>query len=142
MKVKKEAHIPNAKPTSPTRLTSIALIADLLAWILVCQKLINKNEAKPIPSQPKNITKKLSAVTKTSIQPVKSDKYDIKRPWWGSPDIYSIEYKCTNEETPQTTSSIIVDKGSKKKPQRTTKSSATNQLAPTIVQLEAQITVS
>jgi hypothetical protein len=29
--LKKEAQIPNAKPTSPTRLTNIALIADLLA---------------------------------------------------------------------------------------------------------------
>jgi len=59
----------------------------------VCQKPINKKEAKPIPSQPKNINKKLSAVTKISIKPVKRDKYAIKRPWCGSPDIYSIEYK-------------------------------------------------
>jgi hypothetical protein len=31
LKVRKIRQIPNAKPTSPTRLTSIALIADLLA---------------------------------------------------------------------------------------------------------------
>jgi hypothetical protein len=99
------------------------LIADLLAWIRVCQKLISKNEAKPIPSQPKNMTTKLSAVTKTSIKPVKSDKYDIKRPWCGSPFIYSVEYKCTNEETPQTTTNITVDKGSNRKPQLTTSNS-------------------
>jgi len=80
LNVKKTRLIPKAKPTSPTRLTSIAFIADLLAWILVCQKPINRKEAKPIPSQPKNIKTKLSAVTKTSIKAVKSDKYDINRP--------------------------------------------------------------
>lgn len=66
--------IPIAKPTSPTLFTIIALIADLLACILVCQKLINKKEARPIPSQPKNITIKLSADTKNNIKPVNSDK--------------------------------------------------------------------
>jgi hypothetical protein len=40
----------------------------------VCQKPINKKEANPIPSQPKNIKTKLSAVTKTNINAVKSDK--------------------------------------------------------------------
>jgi hypothetical protein len=72
--------IPKAKPTSPIRLIIIALIADLLAWIRVCQKLINKKDAKPIPSHPKNITTKLSAVTNTNMNPVKSDRYDMKRP--------------------------------------------------------------
>lgn len=66
--------IAKANPTSPTRFTIIALIADLLAWIRVCQKLISKKEAKPIPSHPKNITTKLSAVTKISIKPVNNDK--------------------------------------------------------------------
>jgi hypothetical protein len=66
--------IPMAKPTSPTLFTIIALIADLLACILVCQKLINKKEARPIPSQPKNITIKLSADTKNNIKPVNNDK--------------------------------------------------------------------
>ena len=72
--------IDSARPISPTRFTSIAFIADLLAWIRVCQKLINKNEARPIPSHPKNITIKLSAETRKSIKPVNNDKYDIKRP--------------------------------------------------------------
>jgi hypothetical protein len=40
----------------------------------VCQKLIKRKEARPIPSQPKNITTKLSAVTRTSINPVNKDK--------------------------------------------------------------------
>jgi hypothetical protein len=52
----------------------MAFIADLLAWIRVCQKLINKKDANPIPSHPKNITTKLSAVTKKSMNPVKSDR--------------------------------------------------------------------
>jgi hypothetical protein len=102
---------------SPTRLTNIALSADLLAWIRVCQKLISKNEAKPIPSQPKNITTKLSAVTRKSIKPVNKDKYDIKRAWCGSPFIYSDEYKWTRLEIPVTTHSIITDKLSNVKPQ-------------------------
>ena len=74
MKVKKIEQIDKTKPKSPILLTSIALIADLPAWILVCQKLISKKEAKPIPSQPKNITKKLSDVTKTSMKNVNNER--------------------------------------------------------------------
>jgi len=74
LKVKKIAQIAKTKPRSPTLLTSIAFIADLPACILLYQKLISKNEAKPIPSQPKNINTKLSAVTKTSIKKVNKDK--------------------------------------------------------------------
>ena len=33
-----------------------------------------KKEAKPIPSQPKNITKKLSDVTKTSMKNVNNER--------------------------------------------------------------------
>jgi len=83
----------------------------------VCQKLINKKDAKPIPSQPKNITIKLSALTNKYIKPVNNDKYDINLLWCGSPFIYSTEYKCTKHETPETTKSIIVVKESKQKPQ-------------------------
>lgn len=68
------ALIAKARPISPTRFTSIALIADLPAWILLFQKLISMNEAKPIPSHPRNMTKKLSAVTKSNINPVKSER--------------------------------------------------------------------
>ena len=117
-------------------------MADLLAWILVCQKLISKNEANPMPSQPKNITMKLSAVTNKSIKPVKSDKYDIKRVKCGSPFIYSVEYKWTKEETPETTINITVDNASKQKPQLTTKSSEVNHGARKISQVEFIITVS
>ena len=50
--------------------------------VLICGDhiCINKNEAKPIPSQPKNITNKLSPATKKSINPVNKDKYDINLP--------------------------------------------------------------
>jgi hypothetical protein len=74
LKVKKTAAIPNARPKSPTRFTSIALIDDFPACIRLFQKPIKRKEAKPIPSQPKNITTKLSAVTKNNIKPVKRDK--------------------------------------------------------------------
>lgn len=67
-------HKPKAKPTSPTLLTNIAFIADFPAWVLVIQKPINKKEAKPIPSQPRNIIKKLSAVTNKSMKNVNKDK--------------------------------------------------------------------
>jgi hypothetical protein len=49
-------------------------MADLLAWIRVCQKLISKKEAKPIPSQPKNITIRLSPATKKSMKPVNNER--------------------------------------------------------------------
>jgi hypothetical protein len=38
------------------------------------QKPIKRNEAKPTPSQPKNITTKLSAVTRKIMKAVNSDK--------------------------------------------------------------------
>ena len=140
--MRKDTQIPKAKPTSPTRLTSIALIADLLACILVCQKLINKNEASPIPSQPKNITIKLSPVTRISINPVNKDKYDMNLDWWGSPFIYSVEYKWTREETPETTINIVVESESKQKPQFTTKRSEDNQGAIKMLQQDPKIAVS
>jgi hypothetical protein len=93
LKTKKQADIPKAKPISPNRLTNIAFIAALLAWKRVFQKLINKNEANPIPSHPKNITTKLSALTSINIKAVNNDKYDINRAKCGSPFKYSVEYK-------------------------------------------------
>jgi len=38
----KVAQIAKTSPKSPTLFTSIAFMADLPAWILVCQKLISK----------------------------------------------------------------------------------------------------
>jgi hypothetical protein len=40
----------------------------------VYQKPISRKEAKPRPSQPKNITIKLSDVTRISMKPVNNDK--------------------------------------------------------------------
>jgi len=59
---------------SPKRFISTAFIADLLACTRVNQKLINKYEHNPTPSQPTNKTNKLSAVTKSTIKKVKEDK--------------------------------------------------------------------
>ncbi len=56
--------------------------------------------------------------------------------------MYSVEYKWTSEETPETTISITVDNGSKQKAQLTTKSSETNQGAKKISQLLPNTTVS
>jgi hypothetical protein len=50
------------------------LIAALLAKNLVYQKLINKYDANPTPSQPKNICKKLSDDTNINIKKVNKDK--------------------------------------------------------------------
>jgi len=74
LNVIKTQQIPKAKPMSPTRFTSIALIAAFPACIRVYQKPISKNEAKPIPSQPKNIRIKLSAVTSKTIKPVNNER--------------------------------------------------------------------
>ena len=53
-----------------------------------------------------------------------------------------MEYKCTSEETPQTTTNITVDKGSNKKPQLTTSNSEVIQGVKHIVQLEPKTAVS
>ena len=49
-------------------------MADLFACNLVNQKLINRYEQRPTPSQPKNNCKKLSAVTSINIKKVNKDK--------------------------------------------------------------------
>jgi hypothetical protein len=56
--------------------------------------------------------------------------------------MYSVEYKCTNEETPQTTKSIVVEIGSKQKLQLTISNSECNQGAINILQLDPKIAVS
>ena len=55
------------KATSLNLLKTKALNADFKVETLVDQKLIKKNEVKPINSQPKNKTKKLPLVTKQII---------------------------------------------------------------------------
>jgi hypothetical protein len=79
LKTKKVIEAAIKKPRSPILFISIALIEDLLACTLVFQKLINKKEHKPIPSQPKKSCTKLSLVTKINIKKVNKDKYDKKR---------------------------------------------------------------
>jgi hypothetical protein len=67
--------IVNAK--SLIRLTTRALIADLFACIRVYQKLINKYEHNPTPSQPRNNSIKLFPVIKIIIKNVNSERYAI-----------------------------------------------------------------
>ena len=55
------------KETSLNLLNVKALKADFKVDTLVDQKLIKKNEVKPINSQPKNKTKKFPLVTKQTI---------------------------------------------------------------------------
>src|SRR3954468_11650790 len=76
--------MPSAKPKSPTRLTTKALMAAALAEGRVYQKPISRYEAKPTPSQPKNSCRKLLAVTSISMAKVKSDRYEKKRARCGS----------------------------------------------------------
>jgi hypothetical protein len=66
--------IARAIPKSPTRFASIAFTADLPACTLLHQKPISRKEVKPTPSQPKNITTKLSEATRKTIKAVNSDK--------------------------------------------------------------------
>jgi hypothetical protein len=49
-------------------------MAALFACKRANQKLINKKEDKPIPSHPKNICNKLSALTKINIKKVNSER--------------------------------------------------------------------
>jgi len=73
-KTRNRVKIEKYKNKSLIRFTIIAFIADLFACKRVNQKLINKYEDKPTPSQPKNICKKLPAVTKSNIKKVNIDK--------------------------------------------------------------------
>lgn len=69
--------IPVKIKKSPIRLTSMAFKADFNAGRRVFQKLINKYEHKPTPSQPKNKTIKLSEVTRINIKKTNKHKYEI-----------------------------------------------------------------
>jgi hypothetical protein len=127
-KNKKIKNIPKAKPQSPTRLTTIALRADLFAWIRVYQKLISKYDESPTPSQPRNIWIKFPAVNSIAIKNVKNDKYDMNRIRCGSSDMYSSEYRWTKLETKNTTNSIVEDNESNKNTHSTFKISTDSQL--------------
>jgi hypothetical protein len=59
--------------TSATRLTKTAFKAALVAFKRVYQKLINKYEQTPTPSQPKKSCKKLSAETRETIKKVNNE---------------------------------------------------------------------
>lgn len=71
---KKSKDTPNAIPISPILFIIIAFNADLFASRIVNQKLINKYETNPTPSQPTKSCKKLSAVTNISMNQVKSER--------------------------------------------------------------------
>jgi len=62
------------KNTSAILFIIIALRAALVAKTRVYQKLINKKEHKPTPSQPMKSCTKLSEVTSTNIKNVNKDK--------------------------------------------------------------------
>ena len=79
--------MPIVKAKSAILFTIKALIAALLAWIRVYQKLIKRYEQSPTPSQPRNKITKLSPVTNINIKKVNNDKYDIKRGKCGSCNI-------------------------------------------------------
>jgi hypothetical protein len=70
----KQPKMPSAKPKSPTRLTMNAFIAAALAEGFLYQKPISRYDARPTPSQPKNICSRLSDVTSISIANVNSDR--------------------------------------------------------------------
>ena len=71
---RKVPKMPSEKPKSPMRLTTKAFKAAALAEGLWYQKPISKYDARPTPSQPKNICTRLSAVTSISIAKLNSDR--------------------------------------------------------------------
>ena len=77
--------------TSATRLTKTAFKAALVAFKRVYQKLINKYEQTPTPSQPKKSCKKLSAETRETIKKVNNEIQQKKRGVRGSAPMYSEE---------------------------------------------------
>lgn len=104
----------------------MAFIAALPAAILVYQKLINRYEHNPTPSQPINNCRKLLAVININMKKVNKDKYAKNLGSCGSSDIYDVEYICTIQETIVTTINIVTDKLSNKKIQSSTKNSFEN----------------
>ena len=66
--------MPSTNPKSPTRLTTKALMAAALAEGFLYQKPISRYDARPTPSQPKNICTRLFDVTSISMAKVKSDR--------------------------------------------------------------------
>jgi len=90
-----------------------AFIADFMACNLVLQKLIKIKEHIPTPSQPINKKIKLSEDTSKFIKNVKRDKKLRKLGKNGSFFIYSVEYKCTTNDTVLTTTNIETVKESK-----------------------------
>ena len=71
---KNTAMIPSARPKSPTRLVTKALIDASFGAFLVYQNPISRYEASPTPSQPKKSWMKLSATTSISIMNVNRDR--------------------------------------------------------------------
>jgi hypothetical protein len=67
--------IPKNKNKSLTLFTKTAFKAALFAFILEYQKLINKKEHKPTPSQPQKTNNKLSPTINKSIKKVNNNKY-------------------------------------------------------------------
>ena len=72
--IQKTVIMPSRKPKSPTRLTTKALMAAAEAVSFLYQKPISRYDARPTPSQPKNICRKSAAVTSASIMKVNSDR--------------------------------------------------------------------
>jgi hypothetical protein len=71
-------------PTSPNRLKIIAFIPAFHAISLEFQKLINKKEHKPTPSQPIKKIKKLLLTISIYIKKINKYRYDKNLTWYGS----------------------------------------------------------
>ena len=78
-KVTKIAMIARMNPTSPMRLTTKALRPASAFLMLLNQKPINRYEHRPTSSQPTNISRKLFAMTRTSIEAMNRFRYTKKR---------------------------------------------------------------
>src|SRR5206468_10624499 len=96
---RKVPKMPSEKPKSPMRLTKKAFKAAALAEGLWYQKPISKYDARPTPSQPKNICTRLSAVTSISIAKLNSDRYAKNLGWPGSSSIQPQPQRATTHET-------------------------------------------
>jgi len=96
LKQKKNIKIDIRSETSLNLLKTKALNADFKVDILVDQKLIKKNEVKPINSQPKNKTNKLPLVTKHIILITKQFIKSINLSTFGSYLKYEKLYIYTN----------------------------------------------
>ena len=83
--------MPRVNPASPIRLTMNALLPAVVLACSLYQNPIRPYEHNPTPSQPTNISRRLSASTSVSMAAVNRFRYAKNRQYASSSCIYPVE---------------------------------------------------